>query len=126
MHEQLNEILRKSKEESAGAKGVKVHQFECFQPKEIFNINTHAMFKRDRVKDPLDSDDRSNDDEEDIEKLLMGENNEKLFQDPHKTARSLGKQKSVGNAKIDLEAYKPGMPIDYNIKVLRSMFLQVK
>ena len=51
-------------EQSRG--GEKMHSLSCFRPKEIFNINTHALFKKEQVKDPLDSDEASNDDEEDI------------------------------------------------------------
>ena len=91
----------------------KIHQLECFKPREIFNINTHAMFQKEKVKDPLDSDDPSNDDEEDIEKLLI-EHKDLVSQDLQSS-----KRENIRNSKIDLKAYKPGKSIDYNIKVLR-------
>ena len=81
------------------------------------------MFQKEKVYDPLDSDDPSNDDEEEIEKLLMD----------HKDLVGQGKQPSahdqrenIRNAKIDLKAYKPGKSIAYNDKVLRSMINKVK
>ena len=66
----MNLILDQSKPVATD----KIHQLEVFKPREIFNINTHAMFQKEKVKDPLDSDDPSNDDEEDIEKLLLERN----------------------------------------------------
>ena len=62
----------------------------------------------------MDSDDESNDDEEDIVRLLS----EKEPEEPQKV--------SVGNTKIDLKAYNPSKSIDYNIKVLRKMINNAK
>ena len=62
----------------------------------------------------MDSDDESNDDEEDIVRLLS----EKEPEEPPKV--------SVGNTKIDIKAYNPGKSIDYNIKVLRKMINNAK
>ena len=44
----------------------KPHSLQCFKPREIFNINTHALFKKDKVKDPFESDENSDHDEEEI------------------------------------------------------------
>ena len=86
----------------------------CFRPQEIFNINTHALFQYEKTKDPLDSDDESNDDEEDIVRLLS----EKEPEEPPNV--------HTGNKKIDLKAYNPSKSIDYNIKVLRKMINNAK
>lgn len=82
------------------------------------------MFQKEKIKDPLDSDEVSNDDEEDIQKLLMEQRDQVDF-DPKRSAAP-GNRKNARNAKIDLKAYKPGKSIDYNIKVLRSMINKVK
>ena len=40
------------------------HSLKCFKPREIFNINTRALFEKDKNKDPLESDEDSDHDEE--------------------------------------------------------------
>ena len=48
-----------------------MQQLNCFKPREIFNINTHAQFKLERQKDSDDSEEASNNDEEEIKKFLV-------------------------------------------------------
>ena len=69
----LNLIINKdrSPKETKSKKVVQHHHLDCFKPREIFNINTHALFQKAKVKDPLDSDAESNDDDNEIQKLLM-------------------------------------------------------
>ena len=98
----------------------KMHQLECFRPREIFNINTHALFQPEKTKDPLDSDEGSDNEEEEITQLLRSQKEESRppmgvsVNDMHK------------NAKIDLKAYRPDKSIDYNIRVMRSMINKAK
>jgi len=95
---------------------------QCFRPKELFNINTHALFHREKIKDPFDSEDDSNDDEEEITRLLRGNKDEEIaLQTISKEEREL-----ISNAKIDVKAYDPENNIEHNIKVLRNMISQAK
>ena len=108
-----------------------MQQLNCFKPREIFNINTHAQFKLERQKDSDDSEEASNNDEEEIKKFLS-EYNER--------SKSSMKKLDKNKARVDLEAYKPDSNasdtrrditkgkkvIDYNIKVLREMIQKVK
>ena len=92
---------------------------QCFRPRELFNINTHALFQKEKERDPLDSDEASNDDEEDITRLLLAS---KDMERP--TAHS--GQGTAKSAKIDLRAYDPDKPIEHNIKVLRNIINKAK
>ena len=73
---------------------------------------------KEKNKDPLDSDYESDDDEEEIQRLL---------QDKDIGGPILGiASNDIKNAKIDIHAYDPNKSIDHNIKVLRSMINRAK
>ena len=93
---------------------------QCFRPRELFNINNHALFQKTKVDDPLDSDEASNDDEEDITRLLLS------AKDMDESASGLPGQEPATGMKIDLNAYDPNKPIDHNIKLLRGMIRKAK
>lgn len=119
VQKQLQDILQKGKEYEQDCD--KIHQLQCFRPRELFNINTHALFQTEKEKDPLDSDDDSNDDEEDINRLLRSNNDLIENKGDIDTTREL-----VKNARIDLKAYDPNKKIEHNIKVLRGMISRAK
>ena len=90
-----------------------------FKPRELFNINTHALFQKTKVKDPLDSEDDSQDDEEEINRILHSKEGNKKF--------GPEEREKLRNAKIDLKAYDPSNSnIEQNIKILRGMINQAK
>ena len=98
----------------------KIHQLECFRPREIFNINTHALFQPERTKDPYDSDAASDENEEEITALLRAQKEESV------KPIGMSGNDTAKSAKIDLKAYRPDKSIDYNIRVMRSMINKAK
>ena len=54
------------------------HALKCFKPKELFNINTNAAFVKMKPKDPDESGEESEDDEQEMQDLLMDDGRFKL------------------------------------------------
>lgn len=90
-----------------------------FKPGEIFNINTHALFRKTKEKDPDDSDAESQDDEDEINRLLCSK-------DGRSTQKFGPEEREKRSAKIDLSAYDPNKSIEYNKKVVFNMINQAK
>lgn len=111
--------MQQTEEAGALQNGRKEKPMQHFKPRELFNINTHALFQKTKVKDPLDSEDDSQDDEDEINRILHSKEGNNKF-GPEERER-------LRNAKIDLKAYDPSNSnIEQNIKILRGMINQAK
>ena len=81
----------------------------CFKTKELFNINTNALFVKKKEKDPLLSDDDSEDDEDAIQEILRDDFDSKQ-----------AKQK-IETINIDVNSFDMSKPIEHNIRNLRQL-----
>ena len=88
-----------------------MHALSCFKPKEIFNINSDINFVNKKQKDPLVSDEDSEDDEQEIADLLKDDGQ---FPQPDKNS---------GIVRLDLKKYDANKPVQQNMKTLRD-FIQ--
>lgn len=102
----------------------KAHALKCFRPREIFNINTHALFQRERAKDSDESgaDSMDGDDDEELTQLLLDKEG-KFAAPAEDEGDELERSKMQ---RLDLNQYDSNKPIEHNIRVLRGMIHKAK
>ena len=91
-----------------------IHALNCFKSRELFNINTNALFIKKKKKDPLLTDDDSDDDEDAIEDILRDDGESRVTRHRPESVH------------IDVNSYDVNKPIEHNIKNLRALIQKAK